>query len=142
MIEISNYYQKGGKNMKVRRLGFVSVLTMAFVLGGLLSAGSDTQKEEREGYKKEVQEKLKALDKKIDELKGKAAELKGEVKTEFNNEMTELRRKQKAAKKEWKEVKRAAANKWEKVKSGMDAAVQDMENAYNKAASRFKERKD
>ncbi|MGC1402470.1 MAG: hypothetical protein WA974_06025, partial [Thermodesulfobacteriota bacterium] len=128
--------------MKVRQLGFVSVIAIVFVLGGFLNAWSDTQKEEREGYKKEVQEKLKALDKKIDEMKGKAAELKGEVKTEFNKEMAELHKKQKAAKRQWKEVKRGAANKWEKIKSDMDAAVQEVENIYNKTASRFKERKD
>ncbi len=128
--------------MKVHLLGFVSAIAIVFVLGGFLSAWGDTQKEEREGYRKEVQEKLKVLDKKIDEMKGKAAEIKGEAKREFNKEMTELHKKQKAAKKKWKEVKHAAANKWEKVKSDMDAAVQDMENAYNKAASHFKERKD
>ncbi len=128
--------------MKVRRLGIVSVISIAFVLGVVLSAWSDAQKEEREGYKKEMQEKLNALDKKIDELKGKAAELKGDAKANYNKEMTELHKKQKSAKKEWGKVKDAAANKWEKVKSDMDAAVQDVEDAYNKVASRFKEHKD
>lgn len=125
--------------MKVRNLGLVSIITIAFVLGGFLNAWSDTQKEEREGYKKEIQEKLKALDQKIDELKGKAAGLKEETKKEFNKEMTELRKKQEAAKKEWRKVKAAAANKWEKIKAGLDAAVQDVEKAYDKVASRFKE---
>jgi DNA repair exonuclease SbcCD ATPase subunit len=133
---------KGGNNMKVRRLGIVSVITIAFVLGLFLSAWGGAQKEEREGYKKEVQEKLNALDKKIAELKGKASELKGEAKTEFNKEMTGLHKKQKSAKKEWGKVKSAAADKWEKVKSDMNAAVQDVEDAYNKVVSRFKEHKD
>ena len=84
--------------MKVRRLGVVFVITIAFVLAGSLSVWSGTPKEEREGYKKEVLEKLKTLDQKIDELKGKAVELKGKVKAEFNKEMTDLRKKQKAAK--------------------------------------------
>ena len=56
--------------------------------------------------------------------------------------MRDLRRKQKAAKKEWMEVKRAAASKWDKAKADMDAAVQDVEGAYDKAASRFKEHKE
>ena len=33
--------------MKVHRLGFVSVMAIVFVLGGFLSAWSDTQKEEK-----------------------------------------------------------------------------------------------
>jgi len=68
--------------------------------------------------------------------------VKGEAKTEFTREMRDLRRKQKAAKKEWKEVERAAGSKWDKAKADMDAAVQDVEGAYDKAASRFKEHKE
>jgi hypothetical protein len=132
----------GGKDMRMGRLGFISLITITFVLGWYLSAWGTTQKEEREGYKKEVQEKLRVLDKKIDELKGKAAELKGEAKTEYSKEMTALRAKRKTAKKEWGKVERATASTWEKVKSDMDAAVRDVEGAYDKAASRFKEHKD
>ena len=75
---------------------------------------------------------------KIEELKGKAAEVKGEAKTQFNKEMTKLREKQKTAKQEWDKVKRATSSTWEKAKAGMDAAVQEVENAYDKAASHLK----
>ena len=128
--------------MRVRRLGFISMIAITFILGWFLNAWSAAQTEERESYKKEVQEKLKTLDKKIDELKGKAAGLEGEAKTKYNKEMTELRKKQKAAKKEWGKVKRTTATKWEKVKADMDAAIHDAENAYEKVASRFKEHKE
>jgi hypothetical protein len=128
--------------MNVRRAGVVSVITIAFVLAGFLSAWGGAQKKEREDYTKAVNEKLESWEKKINELKGKAAELKEEAKKEFNKGMIELLQKQKAAKKEWKSVKRAAGDKWEKVKSDMDAAIQNMEKAYNKLTSRFKEGKD
>ena len=125
--------------MRARRLGFISIITITFVLGWFLQAWSAAQTEERESYKKEAQEKLNALDKKIDELKAKAVELKGKARTDYNKEMTELRKKQKAAKKEWGKVKRATAANWEKVKADMDAAVQAVENTYDKVAARFKE---
>ncbi len=128
--------------MKVRRLGVIVAITIAFALGGVFSAWGDTPKKEREDYKKDMQEKMKSLDRKIDEMKGKAVELKEETKKEFNKGMAELREKQRAAKKEWRKVKRTAGNKWEKVKSDMDAAIQDLEKAYDKVASRFKEHKD
>ena len=128
--------------MRARRLGFISIVTITFVLGWFLHAWSAAQTEEQESYKKEVQEKLKALDKNIDELKGKASELKGDAKAEYDKEMVALHKKQKAAKKEWRKVKRATAANWEKVKAGMDTAVQDVENAYDKVAARFKEHKD
>ena len=125
--------------MSVRRLGFISIITMTFILGWFLNAWTAAQTEERESYKKEVQEKLKALDKKIDELKGKAAGLEGEAKTEYKKEMTELRKKQKAAKKEWGKVKRATADMWENVKADMDAAIHDVESTYDKVASRLRD---
>jgi chromosome segregation ATPase len=128
--------------MSVRRLGVISLITVTFLLGWFFNAWSAAPTEERESYKKEVQEKLKALDKKIDELKGKGAHLEGDAKTEFNKEMTDLRKKRKVARKEWGKVKRASATTWEKAKADMDAAVQDVESAYEKAASRFKEHKE
>jgi len=128
--------------MNVRRLGFVSIVAITVILGWFSNGWSAAQTEERESYKKAVQEKLKVLDQKIDELKGKAAEVKGEAKTEFNKRLTQLREKQKTAKNEWGKVKRATSNTWEKAKAGMDAAVQDVENAYDKAASHFKEHKE
>lgn len=124
--------------MSVRRMEFIFFIAISFVLGSFLHAWSDAQTDDKETYKKEVQEKLKALDKKIDELKGKGAELKEDAKTEFNKEMTELHKKRMAVKKEWRKVKHATASKWEKAKADMDAAVQGVEDTYDKAASRFK----
>ena len=125
--------------MSLRRLGFISFIATTFVLGCFFYAWSAAQTDEKETYKKEVQEKLKALDKKIDEMNAKGAELKGDAKTEFTKEMTDLHKKRKAMKKEWRKVKHAVAGTWEKAKADMDAAVQDVEGAYDKAASRFKE---
>ncbi|MBP1749077.1 MAG: hypothetical protein H6Q52_1616 [Deltaproteobacteria bacterium] len=128
--------------MRARGLGFISIITIAFILGWFFNVWSAAQTEERDSYKKEVQEKLKVLDKQIDELKGKAAGLKAEAKTEFNKEMAELRKKQKAAKREWSKIERATAENWEKVKTDVNALIQDVETAYEKVASRFKEHKD
>jgi hypothetical protein len=135
-----NIYLKGGDIMRVKLVGFIFAISTVFVLGCFLNAWSAEQKEEKESYKKQMEEKIKAFDKKLDELKAKAAEVKGDAKEEFNKEMTDLRKKQAAAKKKWKELKKAGAKKWEKVKSEMSAAVQDVENTYDKVASRFKEK--
>jgi hypothetical protein len=133
---------KGGNIMRVKLAGFIVAISTIFVLGSFLNVWSVEQKEEKESYKKQTEEKIKALDKKLNELKVKAAEVKGDAKEEFNKEMTDLRKKQTAAKKKWRELKKAGAKKWEKVKSEMSAAVQDVENTYDKVASRFKEKKE
>ena len=128
--------------MRVRLLGFILAISAALVLGCFMEAWSAEQKEEREGYKKQVEENLNALDKKLDELKEKAAEVKGDAKKEFDKEITDLQKKQKAAKKKWNELKSARAKQWEKLKSEMTTAVQELEKSYDKVISRFKERKE
>jgi len=128
--------------MRVRRLGFTSIITIMFILGWFLNGWSAPPTEEREHYKKEAQEKLKDIDRKIDELQRKSAEMKREAKMEFTKDMAELRRKQNAAKREWSKVQGATASKWEKGKADMDAALQDVESTYDRVASRFKEHKE
>ena len=128
--------------MRVRLLGFALVISATLVVGCFLEAWSAEQKEERESYKKQVEENLNALDKKLDEVKEKAAGVKGDAKREFDKEITELQKKQKAAKRKWDELKRAGAKQWEKAKSEMSAVVQDLEKSYDKVISRFKERKE
>jgi peptidoglycan hydrolase CwlO-like protein len=127
--------------MNVRRMGLISFIAIAFIMGCFLTAWSAAPAEDRESYKKEVQEKMKDLDKKIDELQAKASDVKGEAKEEFKKEMAVLHKKQKAAKKEWKKVEHASAKAWNKVKAAMDTAVQDVQGAYDKAASRLKDQK-
>jgi hypothetical protein len=134
--------EEGGINMNVQRLGFISLLASTLVLGCFLHAWSATQEDERESYKKEVKEKLNGLDKKIDELNKKGAERKGDAKRDFSKGMIELRKIQKVAKKECEKVEHAFASDWGKAKADMDSAVQDVEGAYDKAASHFKEHKD
>ena len=127
--------------MRAQRVGFISLITVLLTLGWFMNGWSITPSEERESYKKEMSGKLKDLDRKIDELQAKIGQMKGEAKAEYTKEMTELREKEKAAKREWRKVKRATADKWEKAKADMDTAVQDIEGAYDKTVSRLKEHK-
>jgi peptidoglycan hydrolase CwlO-like protein len=125
--------------MRARLTVFILIVSTAVVLGWCLSAWSNEQKEEKESYKKQTAEKLKTLDKKLDELKAKASEVKSDAKKEFNHDMTELQKKQKVAEKKWTALKKASAKEWEKVKSEMSSAVQDLEGSYDRVVARFKE---
>ena len=128
--------------MRARRFGIILFMAIAFMLGWSFRAAIAAQSEEKESYSKEMRQKLQDLDRKIEELQGKAVEVKEDAKMAFDNEMTDLRRKQKGAKRVWKEMQRTAADKWDKVKADMEAAVRGVEGAYDKAASRFKEHKE
>jgi chromosome segregation ATPase len=127
--------------MRARLFVLILVISTVIVLGWSQSAWSSEQKEDKETYKMQMEERLKALDRKLDELKAKATEAKEDVKKEFSQELTELQKKQKVAKEKLTALKKASANEWEKMKSEMSTAAQDLEDSYEKVVSRFKERK-
>jgi len=124
--------------MRTRHVWLIFVVAVAFMLGGVLEARSDATKEERASYKKQIEEKLKTIGKQIRELKEKGAEVKAEAKAEYRAEMRDLKDKEKAAQKKWKELKHGKATAWEKVKSEMDAAVASLEKTYDRVADRFR----
>ncbi len=128
--------------MKKKVLGLVIIILAFVLLGWCPDARSDEQTKDMESFKKQAEEKLKALDKKLDELKAKGPEVKTDVKKEYEKTMTDLRKKQKVAKKKWTALKRASVKQWEKVKSETTAAIQDLEDSYEKAVSRFGERRE
>jgi hypothetical protein len=125
--------------MRMRLLGSILVISSVVILGWCFEGWSSEQKEDKESYKKQVEEKLNTVDKKLNELKAKSVEVKDDAKKEFNREMAELQKKQKAAKQKWVALKKTSAKKWDKVKSEMSSAVQDLEDTYEKVVSRFKE---
>ena len=128
--------------MREKVLGLVVVvLTFAFV-GWYADAKAAEQENDMQSFKKQAEERLKTLDKKLDELKAKAPEVKTEVKKEFKKAMTDLRMKQKLAKQKWTAVKKASEKRWEKAKSELSAAIQDLEDSYEKTVSKFQEKKE
>ena len=126
--------------MRIRQLGVVLTVAVIFILGGFLNARGETQKTDQEGYKKQIEEKLKDFNQKIKELEKKGETVKDEAKAEYKKELRKLKVKETAAKKKWKELKQAGSEKWDKARSEMDEAIQGLENSYQKAVSWFKER--
>jgi peptidoglycan hydrolase CwlO-like protein len=96
--------------MRTRHIWLMLVIAVTFILGGILEARSIATKEERESYKKQIEEKLKTIEKQIGELKEKGAE----VEAEYKEEMKDLRNKEKTAKVKLKELKRGRTKVWDK----------------------------
>jgi peptidoglycan hydrolase CwlO-like protein len=116
--------------LKVRQLWFVLIVAVIFIFSGFLEARSETDRNERESFKKQIEEKLKEFDKKIEELQQKAVEVKEEARAKYKEEIKDVRGEHKAAKSKLKELTKAGARGWGKVKSEMDAAVHRLENVY------------
>lgn len=117
---------------------WILVALIGVIFAGFLAACSDKQKEQKEEYQKQIVAKLKEFNQKLEELKGKAVDLKEESKEEFNQQMEELKKKQVTAKKKLEELKTASTKTWETLKAEMDAAMEDLNELYEKMISHFK----
>jgi septal ring factor EnvC (AmiA/AmiB activator) len=88
-------------------------------------------------FKQEVETQLNALERDIDQLEAKAAEVAEENRGEFNAMINELNEKKAAANGQLEQLESASADAWEEVKSGVAEAVNELQNTYDRAASRF-----
>ena len=94
--------------------------------------------QQKQVYTKKVQATLDDLSKKIDQLKEQAKVAKGEALTKIQAGLANLKVKQDEAKQKLQELGSSTGPAWEQIKAGVDKAVADVQNAYNKASSYFK----
>ena len=111
----------------------------------------DVEKEAREAYdatKAYTQEQMQAFweqmetrlaeyKKEIDKLQAKAEKLGGDAKVKAEQQLTALRQKRDEVSEKLKELRSSSGNVWQQLKSGIDAAMEDLGNAYKKAAAEF-----
>ena len=70
-------------------------------------------------------------------MQAKAEKLEGETKVKAEQQLTALRQKRDAVSEKLKELGSSSASAWEQIKSGIDVAMEDLGNAYKKAAAEF-----
>jgi uncharacterized phage infection (PIP) family protein YhgE len=92
---------------------------------------------QRDEYQKQIEAQLKEYDQKLDELEVKAGTVKQEAKALFNQKIEALREKQRAAHDKLDKLSTATGKAWEDLKSGTDAAMEDLAKAYHDAVSHF-----
>jgi CHASE3 domain sensor protein len=94
--------------------------------------------QQKEAYQKKLGTKLKEMQQKIADLKARAAKATPEAKAKLQENEAELQKKWDAAQKKFDELQKSSGQAWGELKSGTDAAMNDLEKAYNKAVSHFK----
>jgi seryl-tRNA synthetase len=94
--------------------------------------------QQKQIYTKKVQATLDDLSKRIDQLKDQAKVAKGEALTKIQSALADLKVKEDQAKQKLQELGSSTGPAWEQVKAGVDKAVGELQNAYNKASSYFK----
>lgn len=95
----------------------------------------------KKAYVGKVEAQLKEWGIQINILKAKAEKSKAEAKIMYLKQIRELRTKQEAARKRLQKLKGSGDEAWEEVKSGLDKVLADLKDSFNRAASKFKEKK-
>jgi len=93
---------------------------------------------QRTDYLSRADSQLNQLNRHINDLKAKADRAQGNAKAELNAEIDQLRKKQAAAHQHIAQVEAASEDSWRSLQAGADAALNDLQKAYDEAAARFK----
>ena len=93
--------------------------------------------EQIQAFREQTESKLAEYEKEIDQLQTKAEKLGGDAKAKAEQQLTALRQKYDEVPGKLKALSSSSGNAWEQIKSGIDAAMEDLANAYKKAAAEF-----
>jgi uncharacterized coiled-coil DUF342 family protein len=91
--------------------------------------------QQQEKYFKQAQEKLSDLDKKITDLQQKAKKETGELQKKLSEQADGLKKQADAVKEKLAAMRDVSGEAWEKIKSGVDGAITELEQAYKQAES-------
>jgi predicted small lipoprotein YifL/ElaB/YqjD/DUF883 family membrane-anchored ribosome-binding protein len=93
--------------------------------------------EQMQAFGEQTEARLAEYKKEIDQLQAKAEKLEGDAKAKAEQQLTALRQKRDEVSEKLKDLSSSSGNAWEQLKSGIDAAMEDLGNAYKKAAAEF-----
>ena len=93
--------------------------------------------DQMQAFRKQMETKLDEYGKDIDQLQAKAERLEGEAKAKAEQQLTALRQKRDAVAEKVKELGSSSENAWGQIKSGIDAAMEELANAYKQVVAEF-----
>ncbi|WP_163339045.1 hypothetical protein [Desulfopila sp. IMCC35008] len=82
--------------------------------------------------------KIDEWDTEIDRLSAKAAMVEAESREDYYQQIAEMKAKRSQINEKLEKVRQSGENAWEDLKSGIDLALESMNEALRSAASRFK----
>jgi predicted small lipoprotein YifL len=93
--------------------------------------------EQMQAFREQTEIKLNEYKDEIDKLQAKAEKMGGDAKAKADEQLTALNQKREVVAEKLKELSSSSGNAWERLKTGIDAALEDLGNAYKKAAAEF-----
>lgn len=92
---------------------------------------------ERQQYQEKIETKLHELDREITALKAEAAKQGKDAGKQIDQQLPELERKYEIARQKFEKFKNSSQGAWQDMKVGIDAAMKDLQAAYNRAATHY-----
>ena len=93
--------------------------------------------EQMQAFREQTAARLAEYEKDIDQLQAKAEKMGGDAKAKAEQQLTALRQKRDAVSEKMKALGSSSAGAWEQIKSGIEAALEDLGNTYKKVAAEF-----
>jgi gas vesicle protein len=91
--------------------------------------------EQKEELQAQVQQQLSSLDDKANHLQAKAENAGEDAKTQLNELSADLNQKLQTAKRHAEQLQNASTDTWNDAKNSLASAIDDVEDAYDKAVS-------
>jgi len=93
--------------------------------------------EQMQAFRQQTETRLAEYEKDIDQLQAKVEKMGGDAKAKTEQQLTALRQKREALSEKMKELGSSSEGAWEQIKSGIEAALEDLGNTYKKVAAEF-----
>lgn len=100
--------------------------------GEAVDAVAAKARQERDEFVGKAQKEMAELNNKLAELKHKAAKLSGKAKARMDRQISEMEPDLKAAEQKLADLKSAASEKWDELKSGVSTALRRVKHTIQK----------
>jgi chromosome segregation ATPase len=97
-----------------------------------------TASQQRDSYQEKAEARLRELKRQIDALNAKASKQSSEARKEFDRQIADLDRQRAIAQKQLDKLKASSQQAWHDMKPNLEAAMKNLEAAYQRAAADFK----
>jgi len=131
----------------MKKLAFlVALVLLTWIPSRCQEAASAQQKngervtagQQRDHYQEKVEARLRELKRQIDDLSAKANKQGDEARKAFDHQIAELNRQRATVQQQLDKLKTSSQQAWRDMKPNLDAAMKNLEAAYQRAAADFK----
>ena len=102
-----------------------------------IEATKEYTDQQKSAFQRKAQEELAALQQQITALRGKVADASASTRVELQKSLNELEKKKDAVREQLDGLKHTTDKKWQDVHDGMNGALHELKQSYQKLLSRM-----